>query len=169
MFNNAVSRSGQNRQTLTFSHINHVGLSVGNGYVIEATVNKGVIRRRLADFLNDAEDNLIATIKDYQLIGPAIARANHCLGLPYNASFHPEAEGLYCSQLITHVFKTTTGDNYFKTYPMNFIDQQTQQILPYWLDYYHQLKQDIPQGLTGSHPQQLLRQKHRYISIIRLE
>lgn len=165
-FNDAVSRSGKNNLTLAIDNINHVGLYIGDDQVIEATQKYGVILRSLQTFLDAADRNLIATINDPSLIKPAIVRAKACLGLPYNFSFHPTGNGLYCSQLITHVFKTHQGQDYFQCYPMNFNDVDTQQILPYWVDYYKELKQAIPHGLEGSHPQQLLSQQHLFSSII---
>lgn len=168
-FNHAVSCSGATLDSVNIAQINHVGLYIGNGQIIEATQKQGVIMRPLSAFLDDANENLITTINEPSLIAPAIARAKSYLGLPYNFSFHPDDKGLYCSQLITHAFKTHQGNDYFQCYPMNFRDATTQQILPYWINYYDKLKQIIPHDLPGSHPQQLLRQSSCFASIIHLK
>lgn len=168
-FNYAVSRSGSSPNATTMiNNINHVGLYIGDNLIIEATQQYGVILRPLPDFLREAENNLSAIVKDSQLINAAIDRAQSCLGCPYNASFHPDADGFYCSELITYAFKTAQGQDYFQQYPMNFTDYTTGQILPYWRNYYCELKQDIPQGLLGSHPQQLLKQRHLLTEITQI-
>lgn len=168
-FNYAVSRSGSSPNATTMiNNINHVGLYIGDNLIIEATQQYGVILRPLPDFLREADNNLSAIVKDSQLINAAIDRAKSCLGCPYNASFHPDADGFYCSELITYAFKTAQGQDYFQQYPMNFTDYTTGQILPYWHNYYRELNQDIPQGLLGSHPQQLLKQRHLLTEITQI-
>lgn len=165
-FNDAVSHSGAvSNLDEIITQINHVGLYLGNYTVIHATQNEGVVQQLLSDFLSAGRDNIIATINNDLVTKPALTRAIACLGLPYNHSFHPDAEGFYCSELITYAFKTELNDNYFELYPMNFKDLTTQQILPYWITYYRALKQPIPQGILGSHPQQLLGQTHLFKSI----
>jgi hypothetical protein len=165
-FNNAVSCSGAepNMDEITRS-INHVGLYIGNNIVIEATQKCGVIERPLPDFVSAAKHNIIGRIHDLAMIKKAIVRAKNCLGSPYNHSFHPNAAGFYCSELISYSFKTAQGCDYFELYPMNFSDLTTNQILPYWVQYYRDLKQIIPQQELGSHPQQLLRQRHLFKDI----
>ncbi|MWP48964.1 YiiX/YebB-like N1pC/P60 family cysteine hydrolase [Gilliamella sp. Lep-s21] len=169
-FNGAVSLSGAalNTDEIT-NNINHVGLYVGNNTVIEATQNYGVIEQSLTDFVCVAKYNIIARIHDVGIIKNALKRAKTCLGSPYNHSFHPNANGFYCSELITYAFKTEQGNDYFELYPMNFKNLITKQILPYWIDYYLSIKQIIPQGELGSHPQQLLRQRHLFKTISILE
>ncbi|OCG67134.1 YiiX/YebB-like N1pC/P60 family cysteine hydrolase [Gilliamella sp. Fer4-1] len=169
-FSDAINRSGAvpNMDEIT-KNINHAGLYIGNNSVIEATQKYGVIEQSLTDFVGAARRNIIGRIHDLAVIQNALKRAKNCLGSPYNHSFHPNAEGFYCSELITYAFKTKHGNDYFALYPMNFKDLTTNQILPYWIDYYRDLKQSIPQHKLGSHPQQLLRQKHLYKTILALE
>ncbi|OCG67308.1 hypothetical protein A9G41_10495 [Gilliamella sp. Nev5-1] len=169
-FSDAINRSGAvaNMDEIT-KNINHVGLYIGNNSVIEATQKYGVIEQSLPDFVGMARSNIIGRIHDLAIIQNALKRAKHCLGSPYNHSFHPNAEGFYCSELITYAFKTKQGSDYFALYSMNFKDVTTNQILPYWIDYYRDLKQSIPQQELGSHPQQLLRQKHLFKTILTLE
>ncbi|OCG41256.1 YiiX/YebB-like N1pC/P60 family cysteine hydrolase [Gilliamella sp. Bif1-4] len=169
-FNGAVSLSGAvpHIDEITKS-INHVGLYVGNNIVIEATQKYGVIEQSLTDFVCAAKHNIIGRIHDLVVIQNALRRVKKCLGSPYNHSFHPYADGFYCSELITYAFKTEQGNNYFALYPMNFKDLATNEILSYWIDYYRDLNQIIPQHELGSHPQQLLRQRHLFKTILTLE
>ncbi len=162
-FNTAVTHSGADTDEI-IKQINHVGLYIGNNIVIEATQQHGVIQQPLNDFLARAKYNLVATIYDDSVIKNAITRVKTCLGLPYNHSFRAEDEGFYCSELITYAFKYPSGEDYFQRYPMNFKDSATGQIIPYWIKYYQ--KQPIPQGELGSHPQQLLRQKALFKTIV---
>ncbi|XKM13410.1 YiiX/YebB-like N1pC/P60 family cysteine hydrolase [Orbaceae bacterium ac157xtp] len=158
-FDVAVTQSG-NTPTVDkiIDNINHVGLYIGNDQVIEASHQKGVVITPLPAFLAVATYNVAATIKQSDLLDCAIARAKTKLGLPYNHSFYPNDKGLYCSQLITHCFLYKNGRRYFNQYPMKFNDAATGDVIPYWVTYYQALNLPIPQGLSGSHPQQLLRQ-----------
>jgi uncharacterized protein YycO len=169
-FSDAINCSGAvpNMDKIT-KNINHVGLYIGNNIVIEATQQYGVIEQPLADFVCAAKRNIIGRIDDLVVIKNAIKRVKTCLGSPYNHSFYPDSDGFYCSELITYAFKTKHGSDYFALYPMNFKDLTTNQILPYWIDYYRELKQRIPQQELGSHPQQLLRQDHLFKTILTLE
>ncbi|MCO6523982.1 MAG: hypothetical protein J6562_03030 [Candidatus Schmidhempelia sp.] len=162
-FNDAVSCSGVvlNIQEI-ITNINHVGLYMGRNIIIEATQKEGVTQQSLSNFLSNGTDHVVGTVHDNFTIKNALTRAKTCLGLPYNYSFYPDQDGFYCSELITYAFKTKQGRDYFNLYPMNFVDCTTQQILPYWITYYHSLNRRIPQGVLGSHPQQLLRQKYLF-------
>ena len=145
-FNSAIIHSGARPNTDDIiNQISHVGLYIGNNIVIEAT------------------------IYDDTVIKNALTRAQTCLGLPYNHSFRENDEGFYCSELITYAFKYPSGEDYFQRYPMNFNDLTTGQILSYWIEYYRKLKVPIPQGELGSHPQQLLRQKELFKTILTLK
>lgn len=167
-FSHAVRSSGmQSHQDI--SEINHVGIAIGDNVVIDASRQHGVSKKSLSQFLSMAKFNLVATITDSNLIQPAIKRLNRYLSSPYNDSFYPDADGFYCSELVTHAFKTQLDEDYFQQYPMNFLDAKTQKLLPYWVSYYKQLKKTIPQGFLGSHPQQLLSQTERFKSIKKIE
>lgn len=169
-FNGAVSYSGSapNDNEL-MNKINHVGLYIGQNIVIEAIPKKGVIKNTLNRFLTAGRYNIIGTINNQLVIKNALMRIKACIGLPYNDSFDANAKGFYCSELITYAFRHQTGEDYFQLYPMNFKDLTTDQFIPYWIDYYRNLKQTIPQGELGSHPQQLLRQKELFKTILTLE
>lgn len=169
-FNDAVTCSGatSNVDDLT-NNINHVGLYIGNNIVIEATPKHGVIDQTLTHFIDAAQFNIIGRIDNLGLIENAIKRAKTCIGLPYNPSFRPNTAGLYCSELITYAFRNEHNESYFALYPMNFRDLTTHQVLPYWIDYYHSLKEKIPEQQLGSHPQQLLRQTKLFKTILTLE
>ncbi|MCX8643097.1 MULTISPECIES: YiiX/YebB-like N1pC/P60 family cysteine hydrolase [unclassified Gilliamella] len=165
-FNTAITHSGaQISADDIINQISHVGLYIGDNIVIEATQKHGVIYTPLNDFLAVAKYNLVATIYDESVIKNALTRVQTCLGLPYNHSFRADDKGFYCSELITFAFKYPSGKDYFQLYPMNFKDSVTNQIIPYWIDYYRALNQTIPQGALGSHPQQLMRQTHLFKTI----
>lgn len=169
-FNKAITHSGSLMNSNDImNQINHVGLYIGNDLVIEATPKHGVIKQPIKSFLATAQYNWVATINNNVVIKNALIRVQDCLGLPYNHSFRSDAKGFYCSQLITYAFKYESGKDYFNLYPMNFKNLTTGQILPYWINYYRELKQMIPQGELGSHPQQLLRQKKLFKTILTIK
>lgn len=162
-FNEAVSQSAF-AELADSIPVNHVGLMIGSSEVIEATTENGVVVTDLSVFLARANKNIVARIKESALIEPAIQRAKTWLGADYNASFYPDHQGFYCSELITEAFVDFENEPYFQLHPMNF-KAITGEVLSYWVDYYQKLNLPIPHGMLGSHPEQLLQQKRLFSDI----
>jgi hypothetical protein len=156
-FVNAVSRSYENND----DNVNHVGIVVNNDEVIEADNEKGVVITPFNEFINNANVSIVAEIKDKQLMALAIKNSLKYLGLPYNHSFYINGAGVYCSELVVKSFTYENGEQYFPLHKMNFKSDDGN-IIPFWIEYYEQLGVEIPQGMQGSHPKQLLKQNHLY-------
>lgn len=165
-FNQAVSHSGQQTPTESMiSGINHVGIYIGQNVVIDSTPKEGVIEQTLHDFLASGQRHIVASVNDSTVAYRAVQRVKTCLGAQYNHSFYPNDSGFYCSELVTYAFKTEHNEDYFEQYPMNFNHVTTKTLLPFWHHYYQSLQRAVPQGMMGSHPQQLLRQHHLFRSL----
>ncbi|MGT2846905.1 YiiX/YebB-like N1pC/P60 family cysteine hydrolase [Streptococcus massiliensis] len=125
---------------------NHVALYF-NGQVYHATVDRGVIKEPLADFLKPEE--VYAFYRYLQLDEKELlARAEQHLGKPYNHSFYPEQDAFYCSEYIAEILPL------FETIPMKFGDEK-HQISPFWQEYYRSLGLEVPLGQAGTNPSQL--------------
>lgn len=126
----------------------HVGIAVDDQTVIHASPRYGVAMQGLAQFQAEfgRPDVYRPQIDD---VTDVIARAKTYLGQPYNATFYPNGEGLYCSELVEVAF----GDLLpFAPQPLRFHDA-THEISAYWQEYYAKLGVAVPVGQPGSNPE----------------
>jgi hypothetical protein len=143
--------------------VSHVGIAVGNG-VVHVDEESGVVMEPLGMFLAGAEVSIAAVLRDSDVAKRAAERAPDFLGLPYNRSFYPDQEGVYCSELVAKCCVDAVGNPYFELCPMNFRDSSGAMI-PYWIEYYKMLGLEIPEGVPGSNPRQLLNQTDLFSSV----
>lgn len=137
----------------------HVALCVDEQWVVEAIAPR-VRLIRLDAFLaaahaeNPAQVLVFRLQEEYQpCVQAAIAHARTRVGLPYNSTFGDRQDAYYCSQLIVECFRVARPqDPVFSQTAMSFRDPQTGQLFDYWVNYYAQLQQQIPEGQPGSHP-----------------
>ena len=129
----------------------HVAIFL-DGHVYHATVEGGVLAQVPEDFF---EAGKVYDIYRYEQIDctEVKKRAESHLGAPYNASFYPDGEGLYCSQYIADILPI------FETIPMKFGDEE-EEISPFWIDYYKELGLVVPLDQPGTNPSQLAQSPH---------
>lgn len=129
-------------------------------YVIEAIGSK-VRKTDLETFLQRSLDDrnrpkVIAgrLIPEYRhLIKKALVYAEDAVNTPYDDRFIMNNDSLYCSELIYEIFKKANkGEEVFSLFPMTFIDPATRTTFPAWIEYYHNLNSDIPEGQPGLNP-----------------
>lgn len=140
--------------------------------MLEATTDGGVRLTVLAEFLGrsakiDGHPAVVAMrLKDTAGIAAAVRRARSFLGLPYDYSFRPGREKLYCSELVWESYRAEDGTPLFTARPMNF--RAADGTLPqFWADLFDQLGEQVPEGLPGTNPndmarEELLEEVHRY-------
>ncbi len=140
------------------THFTHVGLLSVEGeqtYIYHSSFEHGVIKERLDSFIMNhvSEGKGLYHYKhiDYDSIDfeQVLAMAKEALGTPYNYSYRPNAEGLYCSQFIYKLFATY---NIFSLEPMSFKNAKDGTPNPNWVSYYKKLNLDIPEGELGCNP-----------------
>ncbi|MDR2098789.1 MAG: hypothetical protein LBO78_02065 [Rickettsiales bacterium] len=164
-FVDAISISASREDArLAAAPVSHVGIIAGFEEVVHVDEKDGVIIAPLGEFLAGAGLSVVAEVRDADVASRAAAAAYGYVGRPYNASFYPGGEGLYCSELVAKCFICQSGMPYFAPCRMNFRDAGGR-LIPYWIEYYAKLGCAIPEGMEGSHPQQLLAQKHLFSSI----
>lgn len=87
------------------------------------------------------------------LIPNAISNARQLIGQPYDDEFLLGNGKWYCSELIYKTFKQANNQNdFFELEPMTFIDPKTKTFFPAWVNYYKELKTEIPEGKPGINP-----------------
>ncbi|GMA70371.1 UDP-N-acetylmuramoylalanyl-D-glutamate--2, 6-diaminopimelate ligase [Leuconostoc litchii] len=130
----------------------HVAIVSDEGHVIHATPQTGVCEQRLQSFLdkNKCADVYRADIKNRSLV---VQHARKHLGKPYNFSFRPNTDGLYCSQLVLESFR---GVVVFNEQPMCFGDQE-KEISDFWATYYHKLGESVPLNVLGTNPNDMIK------------
>lgn len=126
----------------------HVGLALDDETVIHASPRYGVAVQPLIQFQAEfgRPDVYRPQVDDVTTV---ITQAETYVGQPYNASFYPNNEGLYCSELIEVAFD---GVLKFEPQPLRFHDA-THEISEYWQAYYEKLGLDVPVGQPGSNPE----------------
>ena len=122
----AITAATGEERLLNFSH---VGIAVtGNGAdsVLEATTDGGVRLTPLEEFLGRSakiggRPAVVAMrLKDTAGIAAAVRRARCLLGVPYDYSYRPGREKLYCSELVWESYRAEDGTPLFTARPMNF-------------------------------------------------
>lgn len=126
----------------------HVGIAVDAQTVIHASPRYGVAVQGLAQFQAEfgRPDVYRPQIDD---VTDIIARAKTYVGQPYNATFYPDGDGLYCSQLVEVAFGELIR---FAPQLLRFHDA-THEISAYWQGYYDKLGVAVPVGQPGSNPE----------------
>jgi hypothetical protein len=128
--------------------------------VVEAIGDKVQVNT-LKDFLARSGDtasikNITVgrVLKKYQpVVTKAATKVKEYIGQPYDDVFLMDNNSWYCSELLYDAFKEANdAQDFFELNPMTFKDPNTHTFFPAWVDYYKQLKQDIPEGKPGINP-----------------
>ena len=91
--------------------------------------------------------------KYHPLVAKAALKAKAHIGEPYDDVFLMNNNSWYCSELLYESFKEANDSkDFFELNPMTFKDPKTNAFFPAWVDYYQQLKKDIPEGKPGINP-----------------
>ncbi|TPR51077.1 UDP-N-acetylmuramoylalanyl-D-glutamate--2,6-diaminopimelate ligase [Apilactobacillus micheneri] len=145
-FEKMIAESTSNKHNYT-----HVGILIDK-HVINATTKYGCIKQSLDAFINDQKAPIdIFRIMDKKIDFNLIQQqAETMLGLPYNHSFLQADKGLYCSELITELFKDY---HIFKLEPLKFGNEKQ---VTYWQQYYQKLGLKLPTNELGSSPNSLV-------------
>ena len=132
-------------------HYSHVAIFL-DGKVYHATVEGGVLAQSPEDFF---EHGKVYDLYCYAKLNhkEVQKRAESLLGAPYNASFHPDGDGFYCSQFVAEILPI------FETIPMKFGDN-IQEISDFWKEYYRELGLPVPLNQPGTNPSQLAQSPH---------
>ena len=161
----AIMASTSDTSELNYIHVAIADVDTNNNvWIIDATLKHGVDRYPLDTFLCDftlpngqypifnimrLNDNTKA--KEY------VENAKKYTGREYDKYFLPDNDEQYCSELVRNSYKN--GDEYiFSDYPMNFKSQDGTFPI-YWQELFDYIGQPIPQGVAGTNPNAMYKEK----------
>uniref|UniRef100_A0A914Y5X0 Uncharacterized protein n=1 Tax=Panagrolaimus superbus TaxID=310955 RepID=A0A914Y5X0_9BILA len=133
----------------------HVGLFINETTIIHATTFHGVIKETIMNAIISTKPSIVEIYRiqcsDEQR-QKAVKFAYSSLGAKYNDIFSPNCinsagqKSYYCCQFICEAY----GRDMFNPHRLNFMENG--KILEYWIKYFDERNEPIPQGLPGSHP-----------------
>lgn len=165
----AIVDATKTQDVVQYDHVAMFATIDGKASVIEASPKNGVVCRNWEDFLSETSKGsgiVVMRINQPTDIPEAINRAKELIGQPYDWSYLPNNQKIYCSELIYESYLDENGEPIFTANPMNFKD--TEGNFPqFWIDVFNQLGEPIPQGIPGTNPNDLsketiLEEVHRY-------
>ena len=159
----AITAATGEEGPLNFSHVGIAVVGGGADSVLEATTDCGVRLTVLAEFLGrsakiDGHPAVVAMrLKDTAGIAAAVRRARSFLGVPYDYSFRPGREKLYCSELVWESYRAENGTPLFTARPMNF--RAADGTMPqFWTELFAKAGEEIPEGVPGTNPNDMARE-----------
>ena len=117
----------------------HCGIYIGDGSIVEAVKDQGVIVSKLESSLGNK--NLVCrTNSSPTFINDMIEHANSFKGFDYNELFLPNQDAkLYCSELVHKAFSLANNGEFFKTQKLNYISPNESEVSQYWVEFYKKL------------------------------
>lgn len=156
-------------------NFSHVAIALNRGSadsVLEASPTGGVRIVSLAEFLASSAriggkpGVVVMRLRDTSGIANAVSRARGHLGEPYDFSYRPANDRMYCSELVYESYRAEDGTPLFTARPMNF--RAADGTLPrFWEELFDQLGEPVPEGVPGTNPndmadEKILKRVHRY-------
>lgn len=159
-------------EKVNYDHVAIYAIIDNTPSVIEANTQNGVSCRSFDDFMDDATDinggKGVTVMRLTQSIDlrAAIERARQLIGRPYDWSFLPDNDKIYCSELVYECYMNNDGKPIFEAKPMTFKDSDGN-IPDFWVNLFSRLGEPIPEGVVGTNPNDLsqsliLEEVHRY-------
>jgi hypothetical protein len=177
-FEQSIAEVTKTDNALNFTHVGIIDVTDTGVFVIEAAPEKGVIYSGFQEFIEENRNGVlyIASLKpEYKkYTDDAIRRACTHLGKGYDYAFDFENDLYYCSELVYDAYAHASGDqNFFETPDMTFKKEETDETLPYWIEYFEKLNIPVPEGKPGINPNglsrsQKLRSQKQEIRIFKL-
>lgn len=159
-FSEAITIATAYEDSIKFVHVGIIEIENDAVYVVEASPEEGVRKIDIFSFLGEMCDDNICNqyvIKRLNIdfpVDPVIERAHGYLGRPYDWTFMPGDEELYCSELVYECYVDADGSHIFKSQPMNF-RMPDGRMPQFWIDLYSKIGCEIPEGLPGTNPNDL--------------
>jgi len=149
-------------KTLNFTHVGIINVTDSGVFVIEAAPQKGVVYSSFSAFKDENMNGVLyigmLKSKYKKHTRDALNRACSHLGKEYDYAFDFENDLYYCSELVYDAYAHASGDpRFFETPNMTFKKEGTDEILPYWIEYFEKLNLLVPEGKPGINPTGLSR------------
>ena len=161
----AIAASTGDSVGINYIHVAIAEVANDSVWIIDATLAHGVDRHPLDTFfcdftLNDGSlpQMDIMRLSDNSNAAKYVENAKQFTGRGYDLYFLPDNDEQYCSELVRNSYIDEKGEHLFSDAPMNFkSDDGT--FPPYWVWLFEQIGQPIPQGLPGTNPNAMSKEK----------
>jgi hypothetical protein len=161
----AIAASTGDNVGINYIHVAIAEVANDSVWIIDATLAHGVDRHPLDTFLCDftLDDGSlpqmdIMRLNDNSQAAKFVENAKQFTGRDYDIYFLPDNDEQYCSELVRNSYIDENGQHLFSDAPMNFkSDDGT--FPPYWVWLFEQIGQPIPQGLPGTNPNAMSKEK----------
>ena len=137
-----------------FSHLGMIHIQNDSIYVIEAA-GKNVKLTALDIFKTYTSETMYVgrlKRKYRKYIPKAIEFSLSQMGVPYDEAYLYDNGSYYCSELIYDAFLSAYEKPFFELTPMTFKEPNSNHYFQVWIDYYENLKIEIPEGELGCNP-----------------
>ena len=161
----AIAASTGDSVGINYIHVAIAEVANDSVWIIDATLAHGVDRHPLDTFFCDftLDDGSlpqmdIMRLSDNSKAAKYVEKAKQFTGRDYDLYFLPDNNEQYCSELVRNSYIDEKGEHLFSDAPMNFkSDDGT--FPPYWVWLFEQIGQPIPQGLPGTNPNAMSKEK----------
>ena len=149
---------------INYIHVAIAEVADDSVWIIDATLAHGVDRHPLDTFLCDFTLNDgtlpqfdIMRLSDNSNAGKYVENSKQFVGRDYDLYFLPDNDEQYCSELVRNSY-IDGNEHIFSEAPMNFKSGDGT-FPPYWVWLFEQIGQPIPQGLPGTNPNAMSKEK----------
>jgi len=159
----AITEATGKDPALSFTHVGIVLHRHPADSILEAAPDGGVRIVGLNEFLGDrAPDSrmpraVAMRLLDTTGVAAAVARARSFVGRPYDYSYMPNNDKMYCSELVWESYLAPNGGHRFTARPMNFRAADGS-MPPFWIELFEKLGEKIPEGVPGTNPNDMARE-----------
>lgn len=162
----AISKATGNKEEINYIHVAILDVdNDGKIWIIDATIKHGVDRHPLDTFLADFtlhDGSLpqldIMRLKNNKNVANYVEKSLQYIGKQYDVYFLPDNDLYYCSELVRDSYVRSNGKYIFSANPMNFKSEDGT-YPAYWVKLFEKIGQEIPQGVNGTNPNAMSKEK----------
>ncbi len=144
--------------SVTEGMVDHVAIVLSKDSVIEA-ISKGVVKSPISSLLLQDGYYIHARIKGSLDKKATLSKACGQIGKPYDVLYLADNDSIYCTELVQISYTNKQGKNIFKPVPMSF-HNESGQITSYWRNFYKQYGMEVPEGLPGTNPNEMIHREN---------
>lgn len=156
----AIQNATSKVKEIPFSHVGIIFIENDSVFVLEAAPKYGVVKTPIQDFISEvAEINgkpmiAVGRVKKKYAESAAHAPSNALkhIGKKYDFAYSEKNDEMYCSELVRFSFLDSNGVPIFSAFPMSFKNKETGEDVPFWIEHFKKMGQEVPEGKPGTNP-----------------